>query len=156
MASIYANLKNTRQFKASTGLSKEKFEELATTFAIWYEPREKVGYSKDPVLSDPNEALAFILFYFKTAVTFQVLGVCFGISDQAAHSYKNYIMPYLKKALQSQDALAHQIFETQADFDLAFEGVEDICIDGYELPIERSQDQETQKDCFSGKKNGIH
>lgn len=84
-----------------------------------------------------------------------MLGLCFGISNKSAHEYKNYITPFLKQTLAAHDALAHRIFEDQAAFDQAFEGVTDICIDGYELPIERNQDKKVQKDHHSGKKKEI-
>lgn len=153
MSSIFENLHTERQFKSSTGLSRVKFEELAETFAVYYRPKEAATpYSKPPVLTDPKEALFFILYYFKTGLTYQVLGLNFGISDYAAHSYKKYIIPFLKQALAEKQALAHHIFEDQADFDRAFEDIDDILVDGYEIPIERSSDKEEQKDCYSGKK----
>ena len=156
MSSIFENVKTDPQFKASTGLSKQQFEELATTFEKYYQPKEHTSpYSRPPVLTKPDEALYFILYYFKVNPTFQVLGLSFGISNKSAHEYKSYIMPFLKQTLAAHQALAHRVFEDQHDFDRAFEGVGDISVDGYELSIERNQDKKVQNDHYSGKKNGI-
>lgn len=153
MASIFQNLKTDVQYKASTGLNKKKFEELAEIFKKYYTSKAHDNpYSKPACLTDSDEALFFILYYLKVSPTFQVLGLCFGISNFAAHTYKNYILPYLKKALEDQGTLVRRIFESQEDFDRAFEGVEDVCVDGFEIPIERDSDYEMQKDRFSGKK----
>ena len=82
-----------------------------------------------------------------------MLGISFGFSDTAAFVYVDYVKPYLKRALQGQSVLVKRVFEDQQAFDKAFEGVEDLFIDGSEIIIERAKDPKKQQADFSGKKN---
>jgi hypothetical protein len=81
-----------------------------------------------------------------------VLGLSFGFSDTAAFGYVDYVKPYLKQALQGQSVLVRRVFEDQQAFDKAFEGVEDLFVDGSEIVIERAKDPKKQQADFSGKK----
>ena len=47
------------------------------------------------------------------------------------------------------------MFGSQAAFDKAFEGVKEIMIDGFEVPVERDKDKRLQAEDYSGKKNVI-
>jgi len=76
-----------------------------------------------------------------------------GFSDTAAFGYVDYVKPYLKRALQAQSVLVKRVFDNQEAFDEAFQGVEDLFIDGSEIIIERAKDQKKQQADFSGKKN---
>ena len=65
MASIYTNLRTERQYRASTGLSKEKFNELFEQFKRFYVPKKGNSASPyEPLFQDAREALFFILFYY--------------------------------------------------------------------------------------------
>lgn len=107
---------------------------------------------KKPLLSDSREALFFILFYYKSHPTLEVLGLSFGFSDTAAFGYVDYVKPYLKRALQGQSVLVRRVFEDQQAFEMAFQGVEDLFIDGSELIIQRAKDPKVQQADLSGKK----
>jgi hypothetical protein len=66
-ASIYENLRNERQYKALTGLSIEKFNELYELFHKYYVPKAGVPEAGKPAyFQNPREALFFILVYYKT------------------------------------------------------------------------------------------
>ncbi len=69
-----------------------------------------------------------------------MLGLSFGFSDTAAFGYVDYVKPYLKRALQGQSVLVRRVFEDQQAFEMAFQGVEDLFIDGSELIIQRAKD----------------
>jgi hypothetical protein len=58
----------------------------------------------------------------------------------------------LKKALETDKRLAVEVFGSQGAFDKAFEGVQDILIDGFEVPVERDKDKRLQAEDYSGKK----
>lgn len=153
MASIYENLKNDRQYSASTGLNKEKFEELFIEFNTHYKPRNNnAATGEKPLFTDSRQALFFILFYLKTYPTLQVLGLQFNMSDFAASTYIKHILPFLKITLAAKSALSQRIFKDEQEFIKAFEGVADIMIDCTEIPIERSDNEMIQKKGFSGKK----
>ncbi len=153
MATIFEHLQNDSQYKASTGLTQKEFDRLHEEFKRYYQPKAYNQIAKKgPVLSNFREALFFILFYYKSHPTLEVLGLSFGFSDTAAFGYVNYVKPYLKRALQGQSVLVKRVFEDQQAFDKAFEG-EDLFIDGSEIIIERAKDQQKQQADFSGKKN---
>ena len=70
MASIYTNLRTERQYRASTGLSEEKFNELFEQVKPFYVPKKGNSASLYvPLFQDAREALLFILFYYKTYPT---------------------------------------------------------------------------------------
>lgn len=156
MFSIYANAQNDRQYPACTGLNTQEFQNLLTVFKELYLPKKVNPINgKTPCLTDPGEALFFILYHLKCSPTFQVLGVCFGMSNHAAHKYVDYIMPYLKASLHQKGMLAERLFADQKSFDRAFGNIGDILIDGTEIPIQRAINPEVQEKDFSGKKNSI-
>jgi len=133
MATIFENVQNDSQYKASTGLNQKEFDRLHEEFKLYYQPKAYNQIAKKgPVLNNSREALFFILFYYKSGPTLEVLGLSFGFSDTAAFVYVDYVKPYLKRALQGQWVLVKRVFEDQQAFDKAFEGVEDLFIDGSE------------------------
>ncbi len=154
MATIFDNARNNRQYLASTGLSKEDFDRLHEEFKLVYKPKPFNELAKHtPLLTDSKEALFFILFYFKSYPTLEVLGLSFGFSNTSAFVYIDYIKPYLKAVLRTESVLVKRVFDNQADFDKAFEGIEDIFVDGSEIDIQRASVQEVQQADYSGKKN---
>lgn len=156
MAAIFDNVQNERQYLASTGLSKEDFERLHKEFALHYKPKPFNELArKTPLLTNSEEALFFILFYYKSYPALEVLGLSFGFSNTSAFVYLDYVKPYLKQALAVQPGLVRRVFENQQDFDKAFEGVEDLFVDGSEIIIQRAADQKKQQAGFSGKKKRI-
>jgi hypothetical protein len=108
-----------------------------------------------PLFKDAREALFFSLFYYKTYPTLQILGLQFGCSDKSAFEYLESIKPAFKKALEMNKRIAAEVFGSQAAFDKAFEGVKEIMIDGFEVPVERDKDKRLQAEDYSGKKNLI-
>lgn len=156
MATIFDKVQNDRQYLASTGLRKEDFERLHKEFTLYYKPKPFNEIArKTPLWTDSKEALFFILFYFKSYPTLEVLGLSFGFSNTSAFVYLDYIKPYLKQALREQSVLVNRVFDSQEDFDKAFQGVEDICVDGSETGIQRAAIQKIQQADYSGKKKRI-
>lgn len=153
MSSIYHNLKNERQFSASTGLTKVEFEELFIVFQPLYRPKGRNVVDREAVLSDPREALFFILHYYKSYPTLQNLGLYFGFSDKTASCYVEELKPLLKATLAHCSALAKRVFRSQQALDKAFEGIDDLFIDVSEISIQRPANQDLQKSVYSGKKS---
>jgi hypothetical protein len=75
-----------------------------------------------------------------------------GVRTNQPFEYLEYIKPALKKALEADKRLAVEVFGSQAAFDKAFERVQDIMIDGFEMPVERDKDKQLQAEDCSGKK----
>ena len=67
MFSIFQNIKKERDYTASTGLTKATFEALWVIFKPHYQPKPFHLIANLPaVLTDPEEALFFILYQLKT------------------------------------------------------------------------------------------
>lgn len=156
--SIYRNSKNDYQYRAATGLSRREFEVLFVVFSPYYIPKTANPHpgSPQPVLTDKREALFFILHYFKAYPTLQNLGLYFGLSICAASHYLELLKPCLKAALAQKAVAVNRIFKGQTEFDAAFKNVDALFIDVTEVPIERAENQDVQKEHYSGKKNNTH
>lgn len=157
MSSIYHNLQTDKQYKAATGLSLAEFDTLYEHFSQLYIPKTGNPYSSRtaPVLTHKREALFFILHYYKSYPTLQNLALYFGFSEFAASHYLDLLKPILKASLQRNTWVKKAIFPSQAAFDEAFAGVQEIFIDVTEVGIERPQDQQIQQEKYSGKKKRI-
>lgn len=155
--SIYHNtpFAGDREFKALTGLTKAQFEVLFTFFEPLYKLKQINPYSpeKHPKLQDKKEALFFILFYLKSYPTGEILAFNFGISYSCALQNIQYIKPILKRALQEAGTDILRSFGTEKQFQKCFEGVEDIIIDVFEINTQRPENEDIQKENYSGKKN---
>lgn len=157
MFSIYSNIKKDSDYRATCGLSLSKFNELYEVFKNIYETKKELPYGeqKQPILTDKREALFFILYFVKTGITFRVLGLTFGISGASAKTYIERIKPYLKTALDIMGYMPKSLFASQEDFEKAFAEKEDLFIDCTEIPVERADEYEKQKEFYSGKKKHI-
>jgi hypothetical protein len=154
MFSIYTNIKKDSDYRAACGLGLKEFNQLYEVFEGIYETKKELphGEQKQPILTNKREALFFMLYFLKTGVTFRVLGLTFGISGASAKTYIERIKPYLKKSLETMECMPKSLFETQEDFEKAFANKEDLFIDCTEIPVERADDYEKQKEFYSGKK----
>ena len=147
MSSIYHNIRNSKQWKASTGMSQAQFESLYVEFEKWYPSKKVNPYNpeKNPVLSDGKEALFFLLHYLKSYPTLLNMSLYFGISEASVSHYLKRLKPVLKKTLHELDATVRRDFVSDADFEDWFVGVDDIFIDGVEVPVQRPVNEEIQK-----------
>jgi hypothetical protein len=152
--SIFNNLKTEKQYKASTGLAKGEFDQLFEYFQKYYVPKKANPFpnTPQPVLTDKREALFFILHYMKAYPTLENMGLYFGFDIRTVSDYLERIKPCLKAALDELGTLPPSLFKSQDEFEEAFEGVKELYIDGSEVAINRSQDNDRQRFNFSGKK----
>ena len=153
--SFFANAQSDRDFRATTGLSKDEFHQLEAAFSPYYSPNALLGipagFGRETVFQQADEALFFLLYSHKTAVTYDVLGLNFGISRAAAHTTVASLKPILKQVLHDLGTLPKRIFKTQQEVDAYFTGVTDLSIDATEIPTQRPQDQHEQEARYSKK-----
>jgi len=153
--SVYQNLKSSRSYLASTGLTQEEFEELAEDFCTFY-TRETYSFPENfgnqPAFSDGKELLFLLLFYKKVYPTFDVLALSFGVSNATAHHYIQLAKAILRVTLAQRQVLPKRFFKDDTDFQEFFEGVEELFIDATERPIQRPENKEVQKESYSVKK----
>lgn len=153
--SVYQNLKSSRSYLASIGLTQEEFEELAEDFCTFY-GRETYSFPENfgnqPAFSDGKELLFLLLFYKKVYPTFDVLALSFGVSNATAHHYIQLAKTILRATLAQRQVLPKRFFKNDADFQEFFAGVEELFIDATERPIQRPENKEVQKESYSVKK----
>jgi hypothetical protein len=159
MSISYKDVRNERQWKATTGLSKEDFFSLSTAFKKAYEMlhdvslRQGVENLKQQVaLNSYEDCLYFVLFQLKSGLTNDVLGVVFGLDGSVAwRNFQKYLQ-VLQLALQLEDALPKRSFGSVEEFQKYLKAEKEITADVTEYRIERPSDKEKQQANYSGKK----
>ncbi len=160
-------IRDDRQWRALTGLSQAQFEQLLLTFTIVYQEARQEAYEagvaagtrqrqpgggangKLPTCADK---LLFVLYYYKTYPTFDVLGTQFGMGPSKAHKNLYKLSPLLHKTLVRLEMLPRREFKTPDELKAALHGVDQVIIDATERVYRRSQDDATQREHYSGKR----
>ena len=161
----YTDLKqNPKTLLAHTGLNPDEFEALALFFdQAWQhyigaytlegKPRERRSRGrKNETFATTEDRLLFVLYYLKTNPLQEVLAAAFGLRQPHASAWLKVLLPILEGALDKADALPERASERLAR---AVAEKQRVLIDGTERPIQRSIDDETQREHYSGKKNAI-
>lgn len=161
-------IRNERQLRAVTGLSQDQFDYLLSCFSDVYLTRQQQIYEKGlesgtrirqpgggskgklPTMTDK---LVFILHYYKSYPTFDVLGSQFDMARSKAHVNVHKLSPILYDTLVRLEMMPYRRFETPEDLKTALSGIDQVIIDATERAYRRSQDEEEQKAHYSGKKN---
>ena len=153
------NIKNERQWRALIGLPSQKFDQLTRMFQLAYEKKEgtsiaqaAINLKKTFILSTYEECLFFVLYQLKNANTYDVLGFHIGSEAGTAHRLFEKYSQILELALFELDEMPKRNFENIKDFETLLKKEAEIIIDVTEIPIQRNQAYEKQKENFSGKK----
>ncbi len=161
-------IRDDRQMRALTGLSLNQFEHLLLDFAQDYQSyqeerylegvaqgtrQRRLGGGRKGKLPRIADKLFFTLVYFKTYPTFDVLGTQFGMGCSKANENLHRLAPILMCTLARLGVMPHREFKSVEEMKAAFEGIDRILIDVTERLYRRSQDDETQRDHYSGKKS---
>jgi len=138
------------QFKSLTSLTKEEFDKLLKIFTqVWEEQDNHRGSPEK--LASCGDKLFFILFYLKNYPLQEVLGFLFGLDQSQANRWIKMLSRILKETLQRGGYLpARTASELEAQLPKSPHG--DVIIDGAERPVHRPQNEEEQKEKYSGKK----
>jgi hypothetical protein len=159
----FKSLNNDRMIKATIGMSRERFDQLAIDFTVAFQEHKVDRLRKkeikrlpagglNGVFDSDEKRLFFILFYLKTYPTFDVLGFHFDLSAGHAHDYIKEFMPILKRTLEARNLYPKRAFETIDQFKQAIEKYNETYLDGVEISCVRPQDKEEQSERYSGKK----
>jgi hypothetical protein len=161
------NIRDERQMRAMTGLSQEKFAQLLPTFSRVYAQARyqayeqglaagsrtrKPGGGQKGKLPQMADKLYFILSYYKTYPTFDELGARFDLARSKAHAYVYQLSPILHQTLRELGSLPEREFESVEAFRAKLQDWDQILIDVTERPHHRPQDEEQQRELYSGKK----
>lgn len=156
----YKNLKSERQWKATTGVSEKQFMALVPHFASAYvtvygrrmEERQADSLTQAK-LKSPDELLFFLLFSLKTGLSYDALGSVFDMDGGGAKRYQTAAIPVLKVALESLNVMPRRRIDSVKEFEEYFKEHSKLVLDGTEQRIQRPEDEDEQKICYSGKKN---
>lgn len=155
----YQDVRNERQWKATTGLSKEDFFSLCTAFGRAYEMLHEVSIEKsaenlrqDFALDNYKGALYFVLFQLKNDLTNDTLGVVFGMDGSSAWRNVEKYLQVLELALRLENALPKRHFQTVEEFKTYLRAEKELKVDVTEYRIQRPCEGEKQKESYSGKK----
>ncbi len=163
-------IRDNRQIKALTGLSQDQFDHLLPAFSDIYEAVQQKTY-EDGVTSGTRKRkpgggckgklrtiakkLLFVLYYYKTYPTFDVLGTQFDMARSKAHANLHKLSPVLYDTLVYLDLMPYRELSTPEELKAALQGGERLLIDATERAYRRSQDDAKQREHYSGKKNSI-
>lgn len=160
MNADYKKIKNDRQWKATTGLSKNQFEILSSSFSKTYidvygqslKKRQKEG-PMAATFTTPKELLFFLLFSFKTGLGQDALGFVFGLDGSNVSRNKKMASRILRAGLIDLGVMPKREFTNVEEFEEYFKEHASLILDGTEQRVQRPGNQQVQKDFYSGKKN---
>src|SRR5882724_2912582 len=163
-------IRDDRQMKALTGLSQAQFDHLLPVFSDIYQTtqqqtyeqgvesgtrRRKPGGGSKGKLPTMAEKLQFVLYYYKTYPTFDVLGTQFEMARSKANENLHKLSPILYDTLVQLDLMPSRELRTPEELKAALQGEGRLLIDATERAYHRSQDDAKQREHYSGKKNSI-
>jgi len=156
--------------KALTGLSQAQFDHLLPVFSDIYQAtqqhtyetgvasgtrRRQPGGGSKGKLRTMADKLLFVLYYYKTYPTFDVLGTQFDMVRSKAHEHLHKLSPILYDTLVHLELMPYRELGTPDALKAALNGVDQIIIDATERAYHRSADDAKQREHYSGKKNSI-
>lgn len=153
--SIFNNLKTERDYTASTGLTKSQFDELGVDFCELYHVAKNEfpeNFGNDPAFPDGKELLFMLLYYKKTNVTFDLLGLAVGVARSTAYNYIHIAKIILRSILERKKLLPKRFFNDEKEVQDFFKDMPDLMIDAVERHMQRPANQEIQKESYSVKK----
>ena len=161
---ISSRIRNERQLKAVTGLNLKQFFMLFTLFEellnIQQEENKKdkikPNNGKEGALKTASEKFLFVLFYLKCYPSYDQFGFTFDMSGSSAHTWLFKLMPIFIETLANFDIFPKTKFNTPKEMKEAFKDIDTVIIDATERAIQRPQDNEEQKNHYSGKKKTYH
>lgn len=153
------DLTTERQWRSSTGLTKEKFEILLGFFQESYEKiygktiQERTSESpNNPTITSYSDLLFFTLFSLKSGLTYDLLGFVSGIDGSNAKRNQTMGIKILKDSLSKIGVSPKRTFDSPQDFKTYFEEHKTLILDATEQRVQRPQDNDVQKTFYSGKK----
>jgi len=160
-------IRDERQMKALTGLTQDQFDSLLPVFSDVYRAAQQQRYEEGSQSSTRRrrpgggskgklptmvEKLQFVLSYYKTYPTFDVLGTQFAMARSRAHENLHKLSPILYDTLVHLELMPYRELATPEELKAALQGGDRLLIDATERAYHRSQDDAKQREHYSGKK----
>lgn len=160
-------IRDDRQMKALTGLSQAQFNHLLPIFSDLYQTTQQKTY-EDGVKSGTRrrqpgggakgklrtlaDKLPFVLSYYKTYPTFDVLGQQFAMARSQAKENLHKLSPILYDTLVHLELMPYRECATPEEVKAALHGGERLLIEATERASHRPADATQQREQYSGKK----
>ncbi|MBV6439218.1 MAG: hypothetical protein EPGJADBJ_00857 [Saprospiraceae bacterium] len=161
MAITYREIRNDRQWKASTGLSEEQFFRLEKLFGQAYEilfgesmEARQSNSSGTSTFKTYADLLFFTLYSVKSGLTYDLLGLTFGLDGANAYQNQALGLRVLRAALEHGGYLPKRSYQSIEEFKEHWSEESEILLDATEQGRQRPGNQEDQKKDYSGKKKG--
>jgi hypothetical protein len=159
----YKEIKSDRQWRATTGLTEEKFHKLAAHFKVAYETKNEislaeaqVNLNKKFILGTYEDCLFYVLFQLKNGLSYDSLGFLIGTEAKVARdNFERYVV-LLLAVFEGLSLVPKRSFESLEEFESYFSKVETLLIDASEQSIYRPCKEEEQQEAYSAKKRNIH
>ena len=160
-------IRDDRQIKALTGLSQAQFDHLLPVFSAIYQTTQQQTYAKGVEagtrrrqpgggskgkLATMADKLQFVLYYYKTYPTFDVLGTQFEMARSKANENLHKLSPILYDTLVHLELMPYRELATPEDLQAALQGMDRLLIDATERAYHRSTEDVKQREHYSGKK----
>lgn len=155
-----ADLTTDRQWCAATGFTSVQFEKLLVLFTQSYfelygqtVAARQADIEVTPTLTSEQELLFFTLFSLKAGLTYDLLGFVSGMDAANAKRNQQLGLEVLQQALAVAQCLPRRAFQDAQEFQRYLQNEATIIFDGLEQRLQRPQDNEAQRDFYSGKKS---
>ena len=113
------------------------------------------GGGRKAKLPESSDKLLFILIYQKTFQLQTMHGLQFGLSQSRVNDWLQRLTPVLQQALKALGMTPERDGAAVETSQLVHEGGPDLVIDGTERRRQRPQDEDAQREQYSGKKKRI-
>jgi hypothetical protein len=160
-------IRDERQMKALTGLSQAHFDSLLPVFRDLYRAtpphtyeegsqsgtrRRRPGGGSKGKLRTLVEKLQFVLYYYKTYPTFDVLGTQLAMARSKAHANLHKLSPMLYDTLVQLELMPSRELRTPEALKAALQGMDRLLIEATERAYHRPHDEAKQREHDSGQK----
>ena len=154
--------RNPKQLLSLPGFTLAEFEAFVPTFGYHWDEyyshftlkgklRLRISYNrKSSQLPLINDKLLFILSYLKNNPLQEYHGATYGMTQPQCNEWVHRLSDILLKTLKTLGELPDR---NHLRVQYLLDKCKDVLLDGTERPIERPQDEDRQKSCYSGKKN---
>ncbi len=155
-----SDLKQDRQWRATTGMSEKRFFILLSSFKKAYFDiyrdalsNRKVDVKIKYCITDEEELLLFTLFSLKSGLTYDALGIVCGMNGSNAKRNQKIGLEVLAKTLADLNAMPKRKLLSAKEFEDFFKEEKALVFDATEQCIQRPSDRERQRETYSGKKS---
>lgn len=155
-----SDLTTARQWAAVTGFTPAQFEKLLVLFSQSYfelfgktVAERQAEIEITPSLRSEEEILLFTLFSLKSGLTYDALGFVCGMDASNAKRNQQFGLQVLERALSAAQCLPRREFKDATEFASYLQNETTVIIDGMEQRMQRPNDDEVQRDFYSGKKS---